>query len=447
VEMQASLVWSKTCEHLSETLPKDIFDRWIAVIQPESFSSDTMVLSVANDFYQTWLEENYLPLIRKAVSAVCGAPVQIQLTVDSSRTIAPARATAPGVERPPRRKPAAGSPNLNAGYTFENFIVGSSNNLGHAAALAVADSPAHAYNPLFLYGGTGLGKTHLMQAIGNHVLPHGKLSVFYTSCEAFTNAYIDALQKKALVDFRKRFRSYDMLLIDDVHFLAGKEGLQEEFFHTFNALYESRKQIVLTCDRPASEIPAIEHRLVTRFEWGMVAELEPPDIETRIAILRQKQQTCSLQLPDSIVHFIAEIIRSNIRSLEGALTRVVSYASLTQKPVTQETVEYLLRDKIDQAQKETLSAEAIQRAVADHYDIRLGDMTGRQRSQAIAMPRQVAMYLCRTLTNQSLPVIAERFGRNHATVIYACRQVAERMKTDTALRQTVSVLKQRLTRG
>jgi len=444
--MQASLVWSKTCEHLSEMLPKDVFERWIAVIQPESLSSDAMVLSVANDFYQTWLEENYLPLIQKAVSTVCGAPMQIRLTVDTARSVLPARP----VERTVRRRPAApapGSCNLNAGYTFENFIVGSSNSLGHAASLAVADSPARAYNPLFLYGGTGLGKTHLMQAIGNHLLPQGKHSIYYTSCEAFTNSYIDALQKKALVDFRKRFRGYDMLLIDDVHFLAGKEGLQEEFFHTFNALYESRKQIVLTCDRPANEIPAIEHRLVTRFEWGMVAELEPPDIETRIAILRQKQQPCSVKLSDEVVQFIAEIIRSNIRSLEGALTRVISYASLTQKPVTLETVEYLLRDKIDQAQKETLSAEAIQRAVADHYDIRLGDMTGRQRSQSIAMPRQVAMYLCRTLTNQSLPTIAERFGRNHATVLYACRQVAEKMQTNTALRQAISVLKQRLTRG
>ncbi len=446
MEMQVSLVWSKAREQLSETLPRDVFERWIAVIQPESLSADTMVLSVANDFYQTWLEENYLPLIRKAVSAVCGLPMQIQLTVDATRSSLPARP----VEKAPRRKPtgpASASPNLNAAYTFENFIVGSSNSLGHAASLAVADSPAHAYNPLFLYGGTGLGKTHLMQAIGNHVVPRSRLSVFYTSCEAFTNSYIDALQRKALVDFRKRFRGYDVLLIDDVHFLAGKEGLQEEFFHTFNALYESRKQIVLTCDRPANEIPAIEHRLVTRFEWGMVAELEPPDVETRIAILRQKQLQCSLQLPDEIIHFIAEIIRSNIRSLEGALTRVVSYASLTQKQVTLETVEYLLRDKIDQAQKETLSAEAIQRAVADHYDIRLGDMTGRQRSQSIALPRQVAMYLCRTLTNQSLPTIGERFGRNHATVIYSCRQVAEKMKTDTALRQTVGVLKQRLMRG
>ena len=248
------------------------------------------------------------------------------------------------------------------------------------------------------------------------------------------------------MDFRRKYRGFDMLLIDDIHFLAGKERLQEEFFHTFNALFESHKQIVLTCDRPASEIPALEQRLVSRFEWGMMTELEPPDVETRIAILRQRLRESHVEMSDEVIDFMAHIIRANIRRLEGALIRVTSYASLTRKPVTTETVEHLLRDLIDQEQHEALTTETIQRAVAEYYDIRLGDMTGRQRPAAIALPRQVAMYLCRTLTNQSLPTIAEGFGRNHATVMHACRVVTDRMKTDTGFRQTVGTLKQRLAR-
>lgn len=444
-EKEAAQVWTKACEHLSATLPKDVFDRWISVIKPATLSSDTMVLTVANDFYQTWLEENYLPLIRNAVNAACGSEIQIELAVDSSRKLPGARAPSAPMPKAKAPPPAAAL-TLNPKYTFENFVVGASNSFGHAAAIAVAESPARAYNPLFIYGGTGLGKTHLMQAIGNYVLPRSRLTIYYTSCEAFTNDYIEAIQKKALVDFRKKFRSFDVLLIDDVHFLAGKERLQEEFFHTFNALFENHKQIVVTCDRPASEVPALEHRLVSRFECGLVTELEPPDIETRIAILRQKQQHFNLHLPDDVTQHMAESIRANIRRLEGALIRVVSYASLTRKPITLEVVDYLLRDLIDQEQNEALTTEVIQRAVAEYFDIRLGDMTGRQRPQSIALPRQVAMYLCRTLTNQSLPTIANGFGRNHATVIHACRVVEEKMKNDPSFRQTIGLLRQRLNR-
>mgnify|MGYP003587113739 CR=1 FL=1 len=447
MEQKASQIWSKACGHLSEALPKDVFDRWIAVIKPARLEQNTLVLTVANDFYQTWLEENYLPMIRTAVATAGDAELAIQLDVDAARhplAPRPPAETAPA----PRRKPGATppGPTLNPKYTFENFVVGASNNLSHAAALAVAESPARAYNPLFIYGGTGLGKTHLMHAIGHYVLPRTKLTVHYATCETFTNEYIDALQKKTLVDFRRKYRGFDMLLIDDIHFLAGKERLQEEFFHTFNALFESHKQIVLTCDRPASEIPALEQRLVSRFEWGMMTELEPPDVETRIAILRQRLRESHVEMSDEVIDFMAHIIRANIRRLEGALIRVTSYASLTRKPVTTETVEHLLRDLIDQEQHEALTTETIQRAVAEYYDIRLGDMTGRQRPAAIALPRQVAMYLCRTLTNQSLPTIAEGFGRNHATVMHACRVVTDRMKTDTGFRQTVGTLKQRLAR-
>lgn len=446
MENQASAIWEKTCRHLADTLSKDVYDRWIAVIQPRELKDDTLTLTVANDFYQSWLEENYLSLIRDAISAAHGVQVNIRFMVSTEPDAAPAAAAGVATTHaePPARKQAQTGNPLNPRYTFDSFVVGSSNSFAHAAALAVAESPARAYNPLFIYGGVGLGKTHLMQAIGHFVLPRKSARVCYTSCEAFTNDYIDALQNKALVQFRKKYRSIDLLLIDDIHFLGGKERMQEEFFHTFNTLFDNHKQIVMTCDRPASEIPGLEHRLVSRFEWGLVTELETPDVETRIAILRKKQAQLTLTLPDEVLIYMAERIRSNIRRLEGALIRVASYASLTGKRIGVDTLEYLLRDTLDQEQQEAVTVEAVQRVVAEYYDIRLGDMTSKQRPQSIAFPRQVAMYLCRTLTQQSLPAIGNAFGRNHATVLHACRLVSEKMKTDAAFRQSVGALKQRL---
>lgn len=446
VENQASAIWAKTCKHLADTLSKDVYDRWIAVIQPHEFKDDILTLGVANDFYQSWLEENYLSLIRDAIAAAHGINLSIRFTVsaDNEKTFAPVCAPAKSEPETPLRKHAQAGMPLNPRYTFDSFVVGSSNSFAHAAALAVAESPARAYNPLFIYGGVGLGKTHLMQAIGHFVLPRKSARVCYTSCEAFTNDYIDALQNKALVQFRKKYRGIDVLLIDDIHFLGGKERMQEEFFHTFNTLFDNHKQIVMTCDRPASEIPGLEHRLVSRFEWGLVTELETPDVETRIAILRKKQAQLTLSLPDEVLIYMAERIRSNIRRLEGALIRVASYASLTGKSIGVETLEYLLRDTLDQEQQEAVTVEAVQRVVAEYYDIRLGDMTSKQRPHSIAFPRQVAMYLCRTLTQQSLPSIGNAFGRNHATVLHACRLVSEKLKNDPAFRQSVGAMKQRL---
>ncbi len=446
MDSHTTALWSKACKHLAKTLSKDVFDRWIAVIEPQSLKDDTLILTVANDFYQSWLEENYLPLIRNAIATVSGSQLNIQFAVDSKRKDIPepqpSKPEAPHEPAAPRGKTPIG---LNGKYTFDSFVVGPSNSFAHAAALAVAESPARAYNPLFIYGGVGLGKTHLMQAIGHFVAPRKKASVCYISSETFTNDYIDALQKKALVQFRKKYRGIDLLLIDDIQFLAGKERMQEEFFHTFNTLFENHKQIVLTCDRPASEIAGLEQRLVSRFEWGLVTELESPDVETRIAILRKKQIELNLSLPDDVITYMAEHVRSNIRRLEGALIRVASYASLTGKETTIESIEYLLRDTLDQEQHEALTAEVVQRTVAEYYDIRLGDMTSKQRPQSIAFPRQVAMYLCRTMTKQSLPAIGNAFGRNHATVLHACRLISDKMKVDPSLRQTVTVLKQRLT--
>lgn len=445
--MSAEIVWAQACKHLRGTLSKDVFDRWIAVIEAISLREEQLVLGVQNTFYQGWLEENYLPLIKDAVTIAHGNPLSIAFDIVRSPLAAeppPAVPQQQPEKAPEKEPPAPPRQTLNPKYTFDSFIVGSSNSFPHAASLAVAQSPGRAYNPLFIYGGVGLGKTHLMQAVGHSVASQKKASVSYVSCETFTNEYIDALQRKALVKFRKKYRSVDVLLIDDIQFLGGKERMQEEFFHTFNALFDSHKQIVLTCDRPASEIPGLEHRLVSRFEWGLVTELELPDVETRIAILRNKQEQLNLNLPDEIINYLAEKIRSNIRRLEGALIRAVSYSSLTGRPLTIEVLEYLLRDTLDQEKHEVLTMDEIQKIVADHFDLRLADMTSNRRPQSIAFPRQVAMYFCREMTHHSLPTIGTAFGRNHATVLHACRLVANRLKQDAVFRQNMLVLQQRL---
>lgn len=452
VEKNASSIWSGACRRLEEVLSKDVYERWIKVIEAQSVDGDVLTLSVANDFYQSWLIENYLPLIQDAVSVVTGSTFTIQFTVNHQAAPVPSAtdtvaASARAERRASKRKAAPAVPLLNPNYTFDSFIIGSSNNFAHAACLAVAQSPARAYNPLFIYGGVGLGKTHLMQAIGNYVLvKQPTASVCYLSCEAFTNDYIDAIQNRSLIDFRKKYRQTDLLLIDDIQFLADKERMQEEFFHTFNALFDQHKQIILTCDRPASEIPGLEHRLVSRFEWGLVTELEAPDVETRIAILRKKQELLNLKLPDDVLQFLAERIRSNIRRLEGALIRSASYASLTGRQLTRESLEYLLRDTLDQEQQEKITIEHIQRTVAEFYDIRLADMTSKRRPQSIAMPRQVAMYLSRQLTQHSYPMIADAFGKNHATVLHACRLITDRMSVDPDVRQAVSTIQQKISK-
>lgn len=436
-------LWEEACRHLEETLPKDIFEKWIAVIQCRSIEESRATLVVGNDFYQSWLEEHYLPLIRKALAAVSGRDIQIVLTVDYSLIgELPEEKTEKQSPAQPK-KPA--ETNLNKNYTFDSFVVGPSNQFAHAAAIASAQSPSRAYNPLFIHGGVGLGKTHLMQAIGNFI--HSKNTrgrVCYTTCEAFVNEYIEALTSNSLSKFRKKYRTTDALLIDDIHFLAGKDRMQEEFFHTFNAIFENHKQIVMTSDRPAGELAGLAPRLVSRFEWGLVVELESPDVETRVAILRKKCEQLNLMIEQSLLFYIAERISSNIRRLEGALIRVASYVSLTGQTLDRSKLEYLLRDTLDQEQKHAISIESIQKAVAEHFDVRLSDLVGPKRPQNIAWPRQVAMFLARTMTNQSFPVIGEAFSRNHATIVHACQLVEQRQTEDLKLRQTISLLRQRV---
>lgn len=335
---------------------------------------------------------------------------------------------------------------FNPHYTFDAFVVGNHNQLAHTAALAAAQGLGKSYNPLFLYGGVGLGKTHLLQAIGQELLKaRPGARVAYVTTERFTNEFIDALQKRTLGPFRQKYRQTDALLMDDLQYLAGKERMQEEFFHTFNALHEGGRQIVLTCDRPAGEIRRLEPRLVSRFEWGLVARLQPPDEETRRAILRQKLDRMGVSLPAEVLEFIAQRVRNNIRRLEGALVRVTSYAALTNTPPTLQLVEGLLRDLLHEDEHHALTIEAIQKRVAECFDIGLFDMTSKRRPEKIAFPRQVAMFLARQITQSSLNTIGQAFGgRDHGTVLHACRSVKDRMEVDPQVRQIVRQLEEQM---
>ncbi len=439
---------------LRTMLNSDIYNLWFATVRASALEGEQITLEVANDFCEVWLKDNYLGLIQDVLMHASGQPLKVRFIVAAGRSggmppgenksTIKAKAVEPSEESPT----ATRDHGFNPKNTFETFVVGNNNSFAHAAALAVAQAPGKSYNPLFLYGGVGLGKTHLLHAIGQYVVGHKKgARVSYVSSEKFTNEYIDAIQNNQLVRFRKKYRLTDVLLIDDIQFLSGKERIQEEFFHTFNALHEAHKQIVLTCDRPASEIQNLEQRLVSRFEWGLVTDLQPPDIETRVAILRKKEKSLGVELPDDIINFLANRIRTNIRRLEGALIRVASYASLTGKKLSLEVVEGLLREVLHEEGRFSINIEVIQKKVAEHFDIRLADMTSKRRPENIAFPRQIAMFLARQLTESSLNTIGEAFGgRDHGTVLHACRLVKDRMEIDANVRQVVHYLEKQLQR-
>lgn len=448
MQSPADKIWDSAQNILRTMVNPETFNLWFAPLRPVSLEREMLMLEVGDDFCEVWLKDNYMGLLQEVASQAAGHSLRIRFHV--AKTVPMANATAALKTPLIPAEPAFFNRELllNPKNTFETFVVGETNNHAHAASLAVAQSPGKSYNPLFLVGGVGLGKTHLLHAIGQHVVSHKKgARVAYVSSEKFTNEYIDGLQNNQLVRFRKKYRQTDVLLIDDIQFLAGKERIQEEFFHTFNALHESHKQIVLTCDRPASEIQNLENRLVSRFEWGLVADLQPPDVETRLAILRKKEKTMGVELPDEIINFLALRIRTNIRRLEGALIRVASYATLTGKQLTLEMVEGLLREVLQEEGRVSISIEIIQKKVAEHYDIRLADMTSKRRPENIAFPRQVAMFLSRHMTESSLNSIGEAFGgRDHGTVLHACRLVKGRMEVDANVRQTVNYLEKQLQR-
>jgi chromosomal replication initiator protein len=434
---------------------------WFEPVVCLETTEDSITLGVPNDFAAIWIHDNYLDLISQRLRLTAGRSVSVNLQKTdgpakgpgSHRAAEPAAAAArprtSGVRRTGRgddRGPAPGT--LNIRNTFETFVVGSNNQMAHAAALAVAQAPAQAYNPLFIYGDTGLGKTHLMHAIGHAILRNNPdARVAYLSTEKFTNDFIQALQENGMVKFRQRYRNADVMLLDDVQFLAGKERIQEEFFHTFNDLFESGKQIVLSSDRRASEIQKLEARLVSRFEWGLPADIQAPDLETRVAILRTKAATLKCGLPEPVITFIAQNITKNIRRLEGALIKVASYSALSNKPLDLATTERLLHDMLVEQAQSILTIETIQKRVADHFQIRHSDMTSKRRPNNIAIPRQAAMYLARTLTKHSLQEIGDAFGgRDHGTVIHACKAVDNMMEQDASMRGSIEFLKNQLSR-
>jgi chromosomal replication initiator protein len=454
-------LWETVKCDFKSLFPEDVFQLWFEPVVCLEASEDSITLGVPNDFAAIWIHDNYLDLITQRLRLTAGRAVSVSLqkSEGSSRgssshrtsevaapTAKPRSNSAKRTSRSDDRGPAPGT--LNARNTFETFVVGANNQMAHAAALAVAQAPAQAYNPLFIYGDTGLGKTHLMHAIGHAILRNNPdARVAYLSTEKFTNDFIQALQENGMVKFRQRYRHADVMLLDDVQFLAGKERIQEEFFHTFNDLFESGKQIVLSSDRRASEIQKLEARLVSRFEWGLPADIQAPDLETRIAILRTKAASLKCKLPEPIMAFIAQNITKNIRRLEGAMIKVASYSALSNKPLDLATTERLLHDMLVEQAQSILTIETIQKRVADHFQIRHSDMTSKRRPNNIAIPRQAAMYLARTLTKHSLQEIGDAFGgRDHGTVIHACKAVDNMMEQDASMRGSIEFLKTQLSR-
>jgi chromosomal replication initiator protein len=454
MQISADKIWHSAQEHLRAKLAPDTFNMWFAPLRATIFDGSQITIETPNEFCEVWLKDNYLGLMQDAVAVAAGCNLQVKFKTGANTPPAiPVRNSAAAhktkISEPvAERATANGDLHFNPKNKFESFVVGANNEFAFAAAKAVAEAPGKAYNPLFLYGGVGLGKTHLLQAIGQHVVGNKKnAKVAYVSSEKFTNEYIEAIQNNKLVAFRKKYRQSEVLLIDDIQFLAGKERIQEEFFHTFNALHEAHKQIVLTCDRAPSEIQGLEQRLVSRFEWGQTADVQLPDVETRLAILHKKAQFMNVTLPEEVINFLATRIRTNIRRLEGALIRVASYASLTGKKLTIEVVENLLREILHEEGRQTISIEVIQKKVAEHFDIRLADMTSKRRPENIAFPRQIAMYLSRQMTESSLNTVGEAFGgRDHGTVLHACRLVKDRMEVDSNVRQVVHYLEKQLIR-
>src|SRR5256714_2311581 len=401
-----SQLWQKLSAALKPQVSPDTFKRWFSAVKLVEATDEAFTFRVPNNIYQFWIESNHMAALQAAIVAAFGSTRDVKFVTadDSAVKIDPEElpeiaAKEFGRENARDARQSTTALGLNPRNNFESFVVGPKNEIAHAASLAVAKTPARTYNPLFIYGGVGLGKTHLMQAIGQYVGMNKKgAKVMYLSSEVFINEFIDAIQHNNLVKFRKRYRQADLLLIDDIQFLGGKERSQEEFFHTFNTLFDGHKQIVLSSDRPPSEIANLEQRLVSRFEWGLTAELQPPDVETRMAILRKKAHTLQIKLRDEIFDFLATRIRTNVRRLEGALMRVASFASLSGKELTNEVVEHLLKDILQEEARHSVTIEQIQRRGGEHFDGRLADMTSKRRPAHIAFPPQNALYLARALT-------------------------------------------------
>jgi chromosomal replication initiator protein len=436
-ELTDASVWSEISDRLRGSLTDQTFVTWFGDVSVVGVSTDSVVLGVPNDFTRSWIDEHFRGLLNAAARDTLGDGRAVQLVVREE-----AHEEAP-VERELERR----TEGLNPKYTFDTFVIGSSNRFAHAAALAVAEAPAKAYNPLFIYGGSGLGKTHLLQAIAAYIGRHSpRHSSKYVTSETLTNDFINSIREKRVEAFKQRYRHYDVLLVDDIQFLEHKERIQEEFFHTFNTLYEAGRQIILSSDRPPRDIATLEERLRSRFEWGLIVDIQPPDLETRIAILRKKVAADGIHVPDEqVLTFIAGRISTNIRELEGALTRVVAFSSLTGRPMTVELAREVLEDVFPQGEPPEISIERIQEVVSERFGISLQELVGQRRSRSVVYPRHVAMYLCRELTDSSLPKIGDRFGgRDHTTVINATSNITKLIREDRGVYNLVQELTARI---
>ena len=430
--MELEQIWEEALKMIEEETSPVSFATWIQPIVPCGIIGNKIILQVKESFLKEIIEKRHLPLIRTAIKMVTKNEYDIMITTEEEQNAGNLHNLA--AEKPAENELAR---NLNPKYVFDSFVVGNSNRMAHAASLAVAESPAQAYNPLFLYGNSGLGKTHLMHSIGHFILDRNpQAKVLYVTSETFTNELINSIQNNKNEEFRNKYRNIDVLMIDDIQFISKKEGTQEEFFHTFNALYESNKQIIISSDRPPKEIKTLEDRLRSRFEWGLIADVQPPDYETRIAILKKKAERDNLTVPDDVMAYIAKNIASNIRELEGALTRIVAFATLAENS---------LKDIFSENSATPLTPELIQQVVAEYYNIRVEDIQGSKKPKNIAFPRQVSMYLCRKLLDISLPKIGESFGgRDHTTVIYAISKIEKQLESDEGLQKTVHALEKEI---
>ncbi len=434
-------IWGEALSAIQSRVTRQSFDNWFRPLTLESIEESRVNIVLPNRFFKEWFEDHHLGLLKSVLEDLMFTKADVSLRVQDPERQPAIDARPEAMARRPVRRYRNDSPFLNPKYTFENFVVGSSNQFVHAGCLAVGEQLSKAYNPLFIYGGVGLGKTHLLHAIGHLVLKrNNRVRLSYVSSEKFTNDLINAIRFDSTVEFRNRYRSLDLLLIDDIQFIAGKERTQEEFFHTFNELYDSAKQIVMSSDSLPREIPTLEERLSSRFEWGLIADIQPPDLETKAAILRKKAQAEGVRLPDEVSLFIAKNVQSNIRELEGSLVRLIAYASLTGREITLELAQETLRD-LNAERAKVITLPAIQRAVAEFFQVKVDDLKSRERNQGVVLPRQIAMYLSRTMTSSSLPAIGEAFGgKDHTTVIHACDKVKRRLSEDDAFRRQIEGL-------
>lgn len=460
---QDPTLWESTNQQLKNLFPADIYEMWFSDLVCAHESRQKIVLETTCEFNAIWIESNFLEVIKQQAGSLAGEAVTISIVVAKSDEAEVSADTAGeelsnrvaahgrkgGRELPLNHAPPPNRSLLNPSNTFDNFVVGAGTQLAHAASIAVANAPGRAYNPLFVFGETGLGKTHLMHAVAHQMLLNNPSArIAYISTEKFTNEFIHAIRENKLAKFRKYYRNVDALLVDDIHFLSGKESTQEEFFHTFNDLFESGRQIFLASDRPANEIEKLENRLVSRFQWGLVSDIQAPDFETRVAILRKKAASMRITLDDEIMDFLAERVSRNVRRMEGALTRIAGYDALVDRKINLDSVERLLGDLLQEEAASKVTVEQIQKKVADYYQIRLSELVGRRRTSQIVFPRQVAMYISRTLTGDPLKSIGDAFGgRDHGTVIHACKQVENMMEQDGSVKRGVDYLTKQLSSG